>query len=273
MGTLESRFSERVADFRRRSQDLRRNGPADPAAERRLRDEETEYLLDSVPFIREYASEAKASPASAVGQMANFVEVTHTSNRNNVLKRYLMQVEKQVDATTMAAAVAHDDAGSKLNPREAEFICPECNAGMTYHARESMLVCRSCGLCRPFSEMNANNLTYEQEIHQDVVTYYSYKRLNHFCEWLNSLQAKVRGFFCVADSTRSTRVTWCPAASLLAALPPWQSWPSWCGCLGMRASMAPTSARLAFARTGVAPARRGPRTATCPTRRGPRTAT
>jgi hypothetical protein len=145
-----------------------------------------------VPFIKEYSSEAAAvaEDTAPAGPLASFVAVTHKSNKNNVLQRYLMHVENKVDQTTLAAANAHEDSFGRRHPREAEYFCQRCDAGMDFHARESMLVCPACGSCRAFTEMSTNNLTYEQEIHQDVVTYFAYKRLNHFCEWLNSLQAK-----------------------------------------------------------------------------------
>lgn len=207
-GTLESRFLARIAEYRRlddllpaKQRDLETARAAgDDAAARRLeadiqqilggRDHEVEYLLDAMPFIKEYSS-TQAVDKPAAGALSSFVEVTHKSNRNNVLQRYLMHVEKQVDATTMAAVTAHEDPKESTT---AEYLCDACDAGMDYHGREAMLVCRECGRCKPYTEMSAANLTYEQEVHQDVVTYFAYKRLNHFCEWLNSLQAKVRNF-------------------------------------------------------------------------------
>jgi hypothetical protein len=199
MGTLETRYAERLGQFRARLETARaqqaaavRGSEARARADAeiaRLTDEETAYVLQSMPFIREYASEAAAVDEAPAGPLANFVAVTHKSNRNNVLQRYLMHVERQVDQTTLAAQTVHEET-SKRHLREAEYFCKLCDAGMDFHARESMLVCPACGACSTFTEMSANNLTYEQEIHQDVVTYFAYKRLNHFCEWLNSLQAK-----------------------------------------------------------------------------------
>ena len=181
VGTLESRYADRLQEFRAQRADD--GAPADA---------EIEYMLDAMPFIREYSSttpvEDRARPA--LGPLGSFVAVTHTSNRNNVLQRYLIHVEKRVDATTMAAVTSHGDAGAARNPREAEYFCEKCDVGMTFHARESTLVCPQCGKCRSFTEMNERNLTYDEEVNRDVVTYFAYKRLNHFCEWLNSLQAK-----------------------------------------------------------------------------------
>ena len=52
------------------------------------------------------------------------------------------------------------------------------------------MVCSQCGFVLTFMELSDANLTYDQEVNQDVVSSFAYKRLNHFCEWVNSLQAK-----------------------------------------------------------------------------------
>ena len=153
--------------------------------------EEIEFLLDAMPFIREYCSTpgdktAPACPSKPVtGRLDEFWDVSHTTNRHNVLQRYLLHVEKRVDATTYAAVRQEQNAG--CNPRDAEFTCPSCNTGMEVDPREAMMSCPKCGVCRVSSEMQT---TYDQEVHQDVSTYFSYKRQNHFCEWLNTIQGK-----------------------------------------------------------------------------------
>lgn len=205
-GTLESRVADRLSEFKARWATAR-----DPEERRALDEEETRFLLDAVPFIREYTDGtvpvAAGDPSALAGQLANFVEVTHTSKRNNVLQRYLMHVEKQVDSSTVAAIATHGHEGA-ANPTAAEYVCPECDAGMVFNARESNMVCTACGFCRPYSEMNTTNLTYDQEINQYYEhTYYSYKRLNHFCEWLNSLQAKVSGQFRTPNTPNTPKTT------------------------------------------------------------------
>lgn len=187
IGTLDGRYAERLADFARRRADLVAGG-ATREELRALEAEETAYMLDAVPFIREYtddADEVDQGGAGRAGALDGFVAVTHTTNRNNVLQRYMMHVEKHVNNSTVAAAAAHDTRG-----QQCEYTCPTCDSPMLFDSRESILVCDVCGKCSTYTEMSANNMTYEQEIHQDVVTHFAYKRLNHFCEWLNSLQAK-----------------------------------------------------------------------------------
>lgn len=223
--TLESKYAERLREFRERAETLRASPSPEVERERdvaRCQEEEIEYMLDAMPFIREYSStQIVEDTKQGAGGLSGFVAVTHKSKRNSVLQRYLLHVEKQVDPTTMAASMAHEDADAKRHPREAEYFCQTCDHAMEYHSRESMLVCPKCGTCRTFTEMTTNNLTYEQEINRDFVTYFAYKRLNHFCEWLNSLQAKVRSiFFCSIHA--------CPAPLSSSSSPP--SWPLRPGC-------------------------------------------
>lgn len=207
VGTLESRYAQRLVDFRRAADDLehqRRECGDDEAAAARLKamqksvaDAEVEYLLDAMPFIREYSSTTPVEDGGrpARGPLGSFVAVTHTSNRNNVLQRYLIHVEKRVDKATVAAVASHGDADATRNPREAEYFCDRCDVGVIFHPRESAMVCPRCGTCRSFTEMNERNLTYDEEVNREVITNFAYKRLNHFCEWLNSLQAKASCFF------------------------------------------------------------------------------
>ena len=217
-GTLAGRYEARVAAYRdlpeRRKRALQKRtaletgkGPRRDAKRKELdreerliaqaEHEEIEFLLDAMPFIREYCAPTPPSaphseqppPSTAkpapTGRLDEFWDVSQKSNHHNVLQRYLLHVEKKVDATTVAAEQQEHNAG--CNPRDAEYVCASCDGPTVVHAREALLVCPRCGACRPSMDMQT---TYEQEVHQDVSTYFSYKRQNHFCEWLNTIQAK-----------------------------------------------------------------------------------
>jgi hypothetical protein len=109
--------------------------------------------------------------------MDTFMTVTSKSNRNAVLQKYLLQVENDATATVEA--------------KEAdELVCTQCNAAMVLDSRESSLVCPECATVRPYLGNTEANLSYQEEIAQNVVSSFSYKRLNHFSEWLGSIQAR-----------------------------------------------------------------------------------
>jgi len=68
--------------------------------------------------------------------------------------------------------------------------CPNCTGSTVYHLRDtSDLVCESCGLI--IACLISEELTYreEQETSEKIVNY-SYKRENHFNEWLSQFQAQ-----------------------------------------------------------------------------------
>jgi hypothetical protein len=197
MTTLESRVQLRLAMFaaERESLPARREaleravaeGTADAdwvasetAALRKIAsgDEEVEYLLATAPYIREYEETTVASHVHLDG----FARVTSKSQKHQVLQQYLADVEQRTDAVT-PAFYRNDDAAK-------ETSCERCDATLLFNTRESSMVCSQCGFVLTFMELSDANLTYDQEVNQDVVSSFAYKRLNHFCEWVNSLQAK-----------------------------------------------------------------------------------
>ncbi len=210
MTTLEARVEQRLAGFRaaearvpelqQRVQDLRQAcEAAEGYRQRELRAEldsaqaeldrlvsgkdEIEYLLDIAPIIRDYDTvEAVAADPQRAGKgIESFVQVTHKSNKQLVLQRYLAEIEKRQE---------YMPKGTEPRGLDTEMTCDKCKAPYVVVARESSLVCESCGVSRSFMEMSESNMSYEQEIATDVVNYFAYKRLNHMSEWLNSLQAK-----------------------------------------------------------------------------------
>lgn len=146
-------------------------------------DDEVEYLLDVMPFVKEYMSTSAVNTSDQPQRkkgMDGFVEIKHTSNKNFVLQRYLVEVEKNIESATVT-----------MESNATVFQeCPECHEGMVFNSHESFMVCPKCGIATNHMEMSEHNLTYDQEISLNVVNYFAYKRLNHFIEWLNSLQAK-----------------------------------------------------------------------------------
>ena len=177
-----SRLYEAKRDLRLAREELRRL---------ESRDDEIQYLLDIAPFVKEYdtveAVDETAKPTAPTSLLESFVSVTHKNSKNLVLQKYLAEIEKQPDAMNNKQEGKRYRLGRGL---EAELTCEACDSYMVINGRESSLVCTNCGVSRDFIEMSEANLSYEQEVATDVVNYFAYKRLNHFTEWLNSLQAK-----------------------------------------------------------------------------------
>jgi hypothetical protein len=71
---------------------------------------------------------------------------------------------------------------------EAKDVCRVCGEAVQLHTALSMLVCVKCGATQPFLDATAALLAYSDDSY-DYCSF-SYKRINHFTEWISAMQAK-----------------------------------------------------------------------------------
>ena len=65
--------------------------------------------------------------------------------------------------------------------------CPDCETEMVFSQNEAMFTCINCG-SQQFILMDSDKPSYKDPPRE--VSYYAYKRINHFNEWLAQFQAK-----------------------------------------------------------------------------------
>jgi rubrerythrin len=141
---------------------------------------EIEFLLDLVPIARKCDDEGSspaASGTSETGGILGFVKRESGQLKGTLLKEYIQDVEKH-----MVRAERIDD--------QSDYLCKECGATLLIFEAEASAVCPQCGMTTWAWDIYNNNLTYDEEISRDHTSYYAYKRINHFSEWLASVQAK-----------------------------------------------------------------------------------
>ena len=68
-----------------------------------------------------------------------------------------------------------------------EYVCSRCNNGMVVLVHESRLGCTTCGLTSEYLQATSSRIAYGEEVEFSV---FSYKRHNHFLDWLAAFQAK-----------------------------------------------------------------------------------
>jgi hypothetical protein len=66
-------------------------------------------------------------------------------------------------------------------------LCEQCNVPMMVMATEALLGCSQCSHTRPYLQATSSRIPYGEEVE---FASFSYKRQNHFQEWLNAIQAK-----------------------------------------------------------------------------------
>ena len=123
-------------------------------------DELYEYLTMCVPHIREYTTER-----------------TGGVQRKDIFDEYMSTVENMV--------TEH----KKPPPIDMETKCGSCGKmyTMVYEPETSEQVCTECGAAH-YVQSTELGFKEEQEMERNVV--YSYKRDNHFNEWVSQFQAK-----------------------------------------------------------------------------------
>jgi hypothetical protein len=68
-----------------------------------------------------------------------------------------------------------------------EDMCDTCNVPMVVMASEARMGCPLCSRTRSYMQATSSRIPYGEEVEFGS---FSYKRQNHFQEWLNSIQAK-----------------------------------------------------------------------------------
>jgi hypothetical protein len=95
--------------------------------------------------------------------------------RDKLLEQYLQKVHPE-----------HARGGS-VQETDSYGECPECDKEMIFSANEAIFTCTDCGH-QQFILVDSDKPSYKDPPRE--VSYYAYKRINHFNEWLAQFQAK-----------------------------------------------------------------------------------
>jgi len=119
-----------------------------------------DYLLRCAPHIKEYTTERPGG-----------------IQRKDIFNEYMAHVENEVQE--FAAPSSYD----------LSIKCPQCSAWYSFvlNQETSDQVCTECGYLE-YIQGSERGFKEEQEMDRNVV--YSYKRENHFNEWVAQFQAK-----------------------------------------------------------------------------------
>lgn len=134
-----------------------------------------DYLLSCIPIIKEYTAEV-STISGATKKVAN-IEVASRKGvqRKDIYKKYLQEVE-----------------GSCIDMGKNEMHekpCSQCGTmyGRIFDESASEEICKTCGAVEYILSEEVG-FKEEQELEKHIV--YSYKRENHFNEWISQFQAK-----------------------------------------------------------------------------------
>lgn len=100
---------------------------------------------------------------------------SETLRRDKLLEQYLLKVDPE--HARVANQIDHDPYGE----------CAKCEKEMIFSANEALFTCPFCGY-QEFVLIDSDKPSYKDPPRE--VSYYAYKRINHFNEWLAQFQAK-----------------------------------------------------------------------------------
>ena len=150
---MEGRYHQKIKEY----QDLIKKHP-DKKSE--YEHEMHEYMAECVPFIKEFTTQREGG-----------------IQRKDIYTKYMATVEN--DSTDMKFKVLQDE----------HVPCPKCHESycMVLDEITSDMICTKCGTTEFFLGREAG---FKEEQEMDRYVVYSYRRENHFNEWVNQFQAK-----------------------------------------------------------------------------------
>jgi Poxvirus Late Transcription Factor VLTF3 like len=136
-----------------------------------------EYLLSCVPVLKEYTKEVEETTVTQTKKVAG-VQISSRKGvqRNDIYKKYLKEVEDGYEYVTPDKDIH-------------EKPCRQCGAmySRVFDESASEEICKECGATE-YILGDEVGFKEEQDLEKHIV--YSYKRENHFNEWISQFQAK-----------------------------------------------------------------------------------
>lgn len=120
------------------------------------RNDYSEYLLKSINYIEDYKNSDQ-----------------YVSNKGQISKNYLRE--------------CHGDGFNFEICKNDSLVCQDCNKNLVINHKEALAICDQCGLTVSYQD-SEQCTEFSEEI--EVLSPFSYKRINHFKEWISMLLAR-----------------------------------------------------------------------------------
>jgi len=136
------------------------------------------YFTEAAEQPSIHDSQQSPTVAAKARHKASDISSTDGLNRDKMLEKYLAVVEPY-------AIKGGIMPGSGIEPGWGS--CPACDVEMTFFQNEALLGCPRCGY-EEFILIDSEKPSYKDPPRE--ITYFAYKKINHFNEWLAQFQAK-----------------------------------------------------------------------------------
>ena len=134
----------------------------------------TDYLAKAVPFIQESNNIKEPTDIEDKTGILKYVTSNGTTDKGTKYNEYL----------ETCFNIPFNNQTVKPN------VCKTCDSSnRVIDSKESLIVCSDCGTCEIYTDLTYNT-DWSRTDSTEFIQVFTYKRKNHFKEWLTHLQAK-----------------------------------------------------------------------------------
>jgi len=169
--TIDVLHNDITDDFRKKRDDFMKDNDINKYDYK----SEVEYYLNTGEVLSEYYS--KKENNSIVKKEISVLDFMNRSKKiepvkNDLINKYMSSIDDNVIKET------------KINDM---IYCKKCNEKVVLQPIDSTLICEKCGYT-DYIIINSEKVSYKDPPRES--SYFAYKRINHFNEWLAQFQAK-----------------------------------------------------------------------------------
>ena len=135
----------------------------------------SEYLFKSLDFIKEIDAEEYTSATDKNGEIFKYISLDSENNKEEMYKLYM-------------AKCFPDESNRCIQAKKYEYICKDCNCNLIHDTSAGLLICYECGITQNFNISDLPEWNHAET--HEYTKPYSYKRTNHFKEWITQIQGR-----------------------------------------------------------------------------------
>lgn len=179
--SLQDSLPELREELKNETSIFRRKELADQIRSIELREEENDYLFKTMHIIKKMWGEGQDTSSDTDTITNASIELVSETKESAMKRKLTMMYMKAIDPSGTMPEV------EEAHTESVENKCRSCESEeLEYDDGE--LFCTQCGLSQNTRDMN--HVSFKESASKNIVTNPTYKRINHFNEWLNSVTNK-----------------------------------------------------------------------------------
>jgi hypothetical protein len=135
----------------------------------------SDYLFKSLDFIKEIDVDEYTPGSNNNGEIFKYISLDSQNNKEEMYKMYMTKCFP-------------DESNRRVEIKKNEYICTDCESNLIHDKSCGVLICYACGLTQKFNISDLPEWNHSET--HEYTKAYSYKRTNHFKEWITQIQGR-----------------------------------------------------------------------------------